>query len=207
MFQITKRLIADISFSNGDAHAYVITDEQLDDARQKMRHGLGSLEWTPRHGATPGQADIINVRAVDRIRPWTEDVLSNALVQLWHRPQTHTLYLGDPDDARHLFKLVNPTRDSMAIDPREFGREAYELIGGDYTLRDVEGTLFIAVGRPTAEDAPDMTLIAEHRNIGGARLLVDPSNLDDVALGYLGNRVITDYNELQQAHELTAAAQ
>lgn len=204
MFQITKRLVADVSFGNGDAHAYVITDEQLEDARQKMRHGLGSLEWAPRYGATPGQADLINVRAIDRIRPWTEDVLSNALVQLWRRPQTRALYLGDPDDTRHLFKLVDP---DLTADPRDFRREAYELIGGDYTLRDVEGNLFIAVGRPPAEDVPDMTLVAEYRHVGGARLLVDPSELDDVALGYLGDRIVAEYNELQEARELEAAAQ
>lgn len=206
MFQITTRLIADISFGNGDAYSYLVTDEQLNDARQKMRHGLGSLEWAPLHSATPGLPDIINVRAIDRIRPWHEKVDRDALVQLWYRPQTSTLYLGDPDDAQRLFKVVGPSG-VPPVDPcREFGREAYELVSGDYSLTDAEGELFIAVGRPPAQEVPDMTLVAEYKHAGGVRLLVDPATLDTAALDYLGRQVVTEYTERQRARDVAAAA-
>lgn len=174
MFQIvrTEKLIASVMFASGDAYDYLVTESEILDAETKLAIGEGILRWQPNFGSRNDRPEILHVPHIARVRAFVDVEVdkSHALVQLWCRRDDGRLYLGDPDDSRHLYRL-----DSLAEPPtgepwadgyrRSFAEDSHGLLAGDVGLDDLGVT---AVGRPDPADA-DMMLAAECTN-SGARL-------------------------------------
>lgn len=184
MFQIRPYLVGDVTFTSGDRYEYLITDEQLEQARRKMHDGAGSIEWQPDFGSRNDEPEILNVRAIARVKPVRRKDYSDVLVQLWANPVTGRLYLVDPDDGEHAWcvePVTPPTPHLDQPEPRDFGMEAYCLVEEDVKLADL-GT---PVGKPPADEVV-WDLVAEYR--GGHRgvtLVAAGEHLNDQARAYL----------------------
>lgn len=187
MWQITQDLIADVLLTTGDRFEYLVTAEQLDTIRKKMHDGLGSVELTP-DTIRQDDPEILNIRAIARVRPFTRPNYRDLLVQLWANPETGRLYLVDPDDDSTAW-CIDPTDvgapfEGQPVEPRDFGREAYGLVEGDLTLSEVG----VPVGRPPAGEVRwelvatwtgerrGVTLIAETLNASALTYLASELN-------------------------------
>lgn len=179
MWQITEDLIAEITFTTGARLEYLIDTDTLENIRRKMRDGVGSLELTPNFGAENAPAELLNVRAIARVRQITRKNYQDVLVQLWANPVTGRLYLVDPDDSRTGW-VIEPT---CAERPRDFAHEAYSLIEGSL----ITAGLGIAVSQPPASDVC-WDLIAEYRGEDvGVTLVAKPDDLNPAARTYLAS--------------------
>lgn len=177
MFQIGEQQIADIILVSGDRYEYRVTESQIIDAEGKMAEDAGILRWVPNFGGPNARPEVINVRHVARLSTRVEQVTDDFLVQLWYRRDNGRLYLGDPDDARHLFYLDGLTEgvpegvDPWQHTPRSFAEDVHGLLSGDVGLSD----LTTAVGRPDPAGA-DMLLAAEGTK-RGSKLVATPDDL------------------------------
>lgn len=189
MFQIREQIIADVMFSTGERYEYRVTPEQLATAEAMMVDGCGILRWQPDFGSRTDPLEVIAVAHIARLRHYITNDTTDALVQLWHRRDTGQLYVGDPDDGRHLHRLEGLTDENGRpwFDGRTFAVESGLLILGEMGIDDLGAT---TVGRPDPGDA-DMVLVAVGRR-GGTRLEVSPDDLgqlDAGALYYLGELI------------------
>lgn len=188
MWQITQELVADVMFTSGDRFEYLVIAEELDDAKSKMRNGLGSLEWQPDFGSRTDAREILNVRSIARIKPTTRANYLNVLVQLWCNPESGRLYLVDPDDDGHAWCLdgekLGP-HPEFPDEPYGFGADAWNLVETNLTPPQVG----IPVSRPPADEVT-WQLIAEYRGENrGVTLVVPVEELNGPALTYLARTV------------------
>lgn len=188
MWQIVDQVIAGVMFPSGDILEYRVNEEQLADAEAKLVEREGILRWQPDFGSRDARPEIIVVEHIARLRAFTRKDTTDALVMLWYRRDDGRLYLGDPDDDRHLQRvdgLTVPTGDSWSDPRRDFATEAHDLIAGEVDLDDLGVT---TVGRPRPIEA-DMILAATVGH-GGSRLEATPGDLaqlDDAGRAYLGS--------------------